>query len=231
MKTDILLSYNKSVKTYLEEDPDDFVRKLQISYQAIDILISEGHLLNQFQNAYQERKKQLNQLDFSDLERYAHQLLEPQYGIVDVLYHRLKEIMVDEYQDTNQIQESLLLKISEYQQPAIPLFMVGDMKQSIYRFRQADPQIFSDKYDTFSLSDEDCQKTHTRRIDLVFNYRSSKIVLDSINYIFNQIMDKDIGGLEYYLDDSARLNYDYVGKENNQKESARTRFSLKTSCY
>ncbi|MFR1294229.1 MAG: UvrD-helicase domain-containing protein [Coprobacillus cateniformis] len=172
----------------------------------------------------QERKKQLNQLDFSDLERYAHQLLEPQYGIVDVLYHRLKEIMVDEYQDTNQIQESLLLKISEYQQPAIPLFMVGDMKQSIYRFRQADPQIFSDKYDTFSLSDEDCQKTHTRRIDLVFNYRSSKIVLDSINYIFNQIMDKDIGGLEYYLDDSARLNYDYVGKENNQKESARTRF-------
>ena len=224
MKTDILLSYNKSVKTYLEEDPDDFVRKLQISYQAIDILISEGHLLNQFQNAYQERKKQLNQLDFSDLERYAHQLLEPQYGIVDVLYHRLKEIMVDEYQDTNQIQESLLLKISEYQQPAIPLFMVGDMKQSIYRFRQADPQIFSDKYDTFSLSDEDCQKTHTRRIDLVFNYRSSKIVLDSINYIFNQIMDKDIGGLEYYLDDSARLNYDYVGKENNQKESARTRF-------
>ena len=224
MKTDILLSYNKSVKTYLEEDPDDFVRKLQISYQAIDILISEGHLLNQFQNAYQERKKQLNQLDFSDLERYAHQLLEPQYGIVDVLYHRLKEIMVDEYQDTNQIQESLLLKISEYQQPAIPLFMVGDMKQSIYRFRQADPQIFSNKYDTFSLSDEDCQKTHTRRIDLVFNYRSSKIVLDSINYIFNQIMDKDIGGLEYYLDDSARLNYDYVGKENNQKESARTRF-------
>ena len=58
------------------------------------------------------------------------------YKRQDVLYHRLKEIMVDEYQDTNQIQESLLLKISEYQQPAIPLFMVGDMKQSIYRFRQ-----------------------------------------------------------------------------------------------
>lgn len=224
MKADILSSYNKSVKTYLEEDPNDFVKKLQISYQAIDILISQGHLLNQFQEAYQARKRQLNQLDFSDLERYAHQLLEPQYGIVDVLYHRLKEIMVDEYQDTNQIQESLLLKISQYQKPHIPLFMVGDMKQSIYRFRQADPQIFSDKYDTFSLSDEECNQTQTRRIDLVFNYRSSKIVLDSINYIFNQIMDKDIGGLEYYLDDSARLNYDYVGKENNQKESARTRF-------
>lgn len=224
MKTDILSSYNKAAQSYLEENAEDFIQKMQISYQAIDMLVSKGKLLYQFQNAYQARKKELNQLDFSDLERYAHQLLEPQYGIVDILYHRLKEIMVDEYQDTNQIQESLLQKISQYQQPIIPLFMVGDMKQSIYRFRQADPKIFSHKYDTFSLTDKECFKTKTRRIDLVFNYRSSKIVLDSINYIFNQIMDKKIGGLEYFLDESARLNYDYVGKENNQKEYARERF-------
>ena len=75
----------------------------------------------------------------------------PEYGIVDILYHRLKEIMIDEYQDTNQIQESLISLISKYQKPYIPLFMVGDMKQSIYRFRQADPQIFLDKYNHFSL--------------------------------------------------------------------------------
>lgn len=224
MKGDILSSYTKATKSYVEEDPDDFVKKLKTSYQAIDMLLAKGKLLYQFQIAYQARKKELNQLDFSDLERYAHQLLEPQYGIVDILYHRLREIMVDEYQDTNQIQESLLLKISEYKDPHIPLFMVGDMKQSIYRFRQADPQIFSDKYDTFSLTDEETTKTLTRRIDLVFNYRSSKVVLDSINYIFNQIMDRSIGGLEYYLDDSARLNYDYMGKENGQKEQARERF-------
>ena len=224
MKANVLSPYKQAVEKYLPKSAEDFIEKLKISYQAIDLLVTKGNLLYQFQIAYQARKRELNQLDFSDLERYAHELLKEEYGIVEILYHRLKEIMVDEYQDTNQIQESLLLKISTYQEPIIPLFMVGDMKQSIYRFRQADPQIFSDKYDTFSLNDKECAITHTRRIDLVFNYRSSKVVLDSINYIFNQIMDKNIGGLEYYLDDSARLNYDYVGKENNKKEEARERF-------
>lgn len=224
MKANILSSYHNATFSYLGDSAKEFIQKMKVSYQAIDMLLSQGHLLYEFQEAYQAKKKELNQLDFSDLEKYTHQLLEPQYGIVDILYHRLKEIMVDEYQDTNQIQESLILKISQYRQPHIPLFMVGDMKQSIYRFRQADPQIFLNKYETFALNDEDCLKTQTRRIDLVFNYRSSKIVLDSINYIFNQIMDKKIGGLEYYLDESARLNYDYVGKENNQKASARQRF-------
>lgn len=224
MKSDLFSSYQKAATSYIDKSSEDFINKMKISYQAIELLISRGQLLDQFQQAYKLRKKELNQLDFSDLEQYAHQLLEPEYGVIETLYSSLKEIMVDEYQDTNQIQESLLLKISSYQEPSIPLFMVGDMKQSIYRFRQADPQIFSDKYDHFSLTDEECLITHQRRIDLVFNYRSSKIVLDSINYIFNQIMDKSIGGLEYYLDDSARLNYDYVGKENNQKEEARERF-------
>lgn len=224
MKTDIMSSYNKAISSYIPEDIDDFINKMNISSKAIDFMLAKGQLLDQFQQAYQMKKKELNQLDFADLEKYAHQLLEPQYGIVDILYHSLKEIMVDEYQDTNQIQETLLLKIANHKEPHIPLFMVGDMKQSIYRFRQADPQIFSDKYNTFSLTDEKCQQTQTRRIDLVFNYRSSKVVLDSINYIFNQIMDKDIGGLEYYLDDSARLNYDYNGKENGKKKEARQRF-------
>ncbi|MEG0684924.1 MAG: UvrD-helicase domain-containing protein [Coprobacillus sp.] len=223
MKADILSSYNKSLSSYLEEDIHHFIKKMNMSMDAIDILLQEGHILSSFQDTYQKKKKDLNQLDFSDLETYTHQLLEPQYGVIDILYTSLKEIMVDEYQDTNQIQESLLLKISQYKQPEIPLFMVGDMKQSIYRFRQADPQIFSYKYDHFSLDDNETKQTKTKRIDLVFNYRSSKVVLDSINYIFNQIMDKDIGGLEYYLDESARLNYDYLGREKD-KESARQRF-------
>ena len=225
-KNNILASYKKAVESYLEEDQDEYIKKLQLSLSLIDKLVSKGQLLDQFQQAYQLRKKELNQLDFNDLESYAHQLLEPQYGIVENLYHRLKEIMVDEYQDTNQIQESLLLKISRFKDPEISLFMVGDMKQSIYRFRQADPAIFSDKYKSFSLTDEECKQTKTKRIDLVFNYRSSKVVLDSINYIFNAIMDSDIGGLEYYLDDSARLNYDYVGIKGEQKDIAREEFFL-----
>lgn len=223
LKTDVLSSFTKATTTYIDKSAEEFIEKMTISYQAIDILMSTGNLLDQFQKAYSLRKKELNQLDFSDLEKYAHRLLEPKYGIVQKLNNSLKEIMVDEYQDTNQIQESLLLKIANANKE-IPLFMVGDMKQSIYRFRQADPQIFLKKYNTFSLSDEECLQTKTRRIDLVFNYRSCKIVLDSINYIFNAIMDTKVGGLEYYLDDSARLNYDYDGKENGKKQEARRRF-------
>lgn len=224
MKTDILSSYQKATQSYLEDHSDDFIQKINVSREVIDMLLTRGQLLDQFQQAYQQKKKTLNQLDFADLESYTHQLLLPEYGVVDILYHRLKEIMIDEYQDTNQIQESLIALISQYQKPHIPLFMVGDMKQSIYRFRQADPQIFLDKYNHFSLTDEECHQSQTRRIDLVFNYRSSKIVLDSINFIFNQIMDSQIGGLEYYLDDSARLNYDYDGKENGHRKEARERF-------
>lgn len=223
LKNDVLSSYNKAVMTYLDKSVDEFIEKMHISYQAIDILMAKGNLLEQFQIAYAQKKKNLNQLDFADLEKYTHKLLEPQYGIVQKLNQNLREIMVDEYQDTNQIQESLLLKIANNDKK-IPLFMVGDMKQSIYRFRQADPQIFLNKYNTFSLDEENCLKTKTRRIDLVFNYRSSKVVLDSINYIFNAIMDSSIGGLEYYLDDSARLNYDYIGKEHGHKDEARKRF-------
>lgn len=223
LKTDVLASFNKAASSYLDKSVEEFITKMNISYKAIEFMISKGNMLEQFQYAYSLKKKELNQLDFADLEKYAHKLLEPQYGIVQKLNHRLREIMVDEYQDTNQIQESLLLKIANHDK-VIPLFMVGDMKQSIYRFRQADPQIFLNKYNTFSLNEEDCLKTKTRRIDLVFNYRSCKVVLDSINYIFNAIMDTSIGGLEYYLDDSARLNYDYVGKENGHKEEARERF-------
>ncbi|MCD7808076.1 MAG: UvrD-helicase domain-containing protein [Erysipelotrichaceae bacterium] len=208
LKNKILSSYNKAKKDYIEEDIDSFKEKMLLSLNAIEMLVSKDHLLDQFQQAYQMKKSQLNLLDFSDLEKYTHQLLEPQYGIIDILHQQLKEIMIDEYQDTNQIQESLIQKISTYKNPVIPIFMVGDMKQSIYRFRQADPMIFYDKYQTFSLDKNDASLTHNRRIDLIYNYRSTKTVLDSINYIFNAIMDKDIGGLDYYLDDRARLNDD-----------------------
>ena len=115
--------------------------------------------------------------------------------------------MIDEYQDTNEIQENLILLISRFQEPEINRFMVGDMKQSIYRFRKADLDIFNEKYLTYGLED------NNQRIDLKFNYRSNKIVLDSINYIFNAIMDRRYGGLEYDNDPHAQLNYDFLRKE------------------
>ena len=116
-----------------------------------------------------------------------------------------------------------MIKIADYKEPKINRFMVGDMKQSIYRFREADPEIFNQKYLTFN------QIPNTKRIDLRYNYRSNKIVLDSVNYIFNQIMDQDIGGLDYYLDDSAKLNYDFLRKEGAKEVDEREEVTAKAS--
>ena len=204
LKNNIIKFYRDKFNDIVYDDFDEFKLTLSTSLEPLEKLIT---YLKQFKQAYQDYKLAHNLLDFNDLEANALELLEPKYGIVTLLYQQLKEIMIDEYQDTNQIQETLINKIADLHEPKINRFMVGDMKQSIYRFREADPEIFNEKYLTFNLLPK------TKRIDLKFNYRSNKIVLDSVNYIFNQIMDKDIGGLDYYLDESAKLNYDFLRKE------------------
>lgn len=215
-KTAILKPLQTILNDCIYQNKEEFSIILEYSWNMIETILT---YLKKYLEAYQNYKQKRNYLDFNDLECYALKLLEPNYHVVDDLYHQLKEIMIDEYQDTNQIQETLIQKIATFQDPNIPCFMVGDMKQSIYRFRQADPQIFQDKYSSYSLKEEDVKKTKTKRIDLKFNYRSNKIVLDSVNYIFDQIMDQEIGGLDYYLDPSAQLNYDYARKEGAKDTS------------
>lgn len=210
-KTTFAKIYEKCVPSSI----DELAEVLKISYQSLQQYLS---YMKKFQQAYQNYKQQHSYLDFNDLEQYSLQLLEPQYGVSETLYHQLQEIMIDEYQDTNEIQENLILKIACFQQPEINRFMVGDMKQSIYRFRKADLDIFNEKYQTYGQSNDNI------RIDLKFNYRSNKIVLDSINYIFNAIMDKRYGGLDYDQDPHAQLNYDFLRKEKcetpEQKKNA-----------
>ncbi len=156
-----------------------------------------------YKKCYRKLKQDQNYLDFNDLEQYAIRLLQPELNVTLKIHGSLKEIMIDEYQDTNPIQENIIDLIANVAQPNINRFMVGDMKQSIYRFRDADPKIFKEKYDSFARVENP-----NKRIELNYNYRSHKIVLDSINFIFNQIMDESIGGLEYYEDPNAQLNYD-----------------------
>lgn len=207
LKAALTKGYTSKYEDIVYTNIDEFSAIMNLSYQTLDTLFS---LVERFEEVYQDYKLEHGLLDFNDLEGYAHQLLEPEYHVVDALHHQLKEIMIDEYQDTNEIQETLINKIANLQQPPIPCFMVGDMKQSIYKFRGGDPEIFNQKYITYDTSS---LPTSTKRIDLKFNYRSNKIVLDSVNYIFNQIMDQEIGGLDYYYDESAKLNYDYLRKE------------------
>lgn len=204
LKTALNTKFRQAYHALVDTDVQNTMRIHQTVYEALTMLIE---LTERLENQYRLLKKQDHVLDFNDLERYATMLLDPTLPVAESLHDQLKEIMVDEYQDTNMVQERLVSLIAKVKSPAVSRFMVGDMKQSIYRFRQADPEIFKAKYDAFP------NDPHSRRIDLGYNYRSSKVVLDSINFIFNQIMDTHVGSLEYYHDPSAQLNYDFLRKE------------------
>lgn len=145
-------------------------------------------------------------IDFSDMEHYALKiLLKKENGryvptqVAKDYRAAFKEIMVDEYQDSNHVQEEILKAISGEEDGYYNRFMVGDVKQSIYSFRNACPELFMDKYEQYKAGKEGCV-----RIDLSMNYRSRKEVLDSVNYIFERIMGADLGRIDYSED--ARLN-------------------------
>ena len=205
------------------EDMAEFKELLSLSYKDIAYLLGRDGLLERYEEAYKVKKAQMGVLDFHDLEDYATQLLSENLPVLRNLNNTFKEIMLDEYQDTNQIQENLVLKLAGQAHDCqglqvVPMFMVGDMKQSIYRFRQADPRIFKEKFDTYVPYENATEQDKFIRIDLKHNYRSEKAVLDSINYIFDCIMDNEIGGLEYFNDPNALLRYDYVVKKKSLEE-------------
>lgn len=165
-------------------------------------------LVRKFAARFEEKKRSQNMIDFSDMEQYALQILTEKEedvflpsSIAKEYQEQFLEIMIDEYQDSNLIQETILTSISTIREGRYNVFMVGDVKQSIYRFRLSRPELFMDKFDTYSVED-----SKTQRIDLHKNFRSRKEVLDSVNYIFSQVMTRSLGGIAY--DDDAAL---YVG--------------------
>lgn len=164
------------------------------------------NLTLRFMNLYQEKKKEKNILDFADLEHYALEILVEHREDGDCrtdaareLAEQFKEIMIDEYQDSNLVQEKLLTAVSGIEDGIYNIFMVGDVKQSIYRFRLARPDLFMEKFRTYPLTPGDKKL----RIDLHKNFRSRREVLESVNYLFYQIMGEDLGGVEY--DEDAAL--------------------------
>jgi len=157
-----------------------------------------------FMERLTEKKRKKNILDFSDQEHLALQILTREVDgelvpseVAKVFSDYFVEIMVDEYQDSNLVQEAILESISGKQNGKENRFMVGDVKQSIYRFRQADPSLFLEKYYQYKDGIEGV------RIDLHQNFRSREEVLGTVNEIFGKIMCQELGGIEY--DDSAAL--------------------------
>jgi len=165
-------------------------------------------LVKQFKARFTEQKRERAIVDFSDLEHYCLELLIDETStpkdlkpsnVAVSLREQFTELLVDEYQDTNLVQETILSLISDQHGPG-NMFMVGDVKQSIYRFRHAEPSLFINKYKRFASD-----TLSATRIDLASNFRSREQVLAGTNYIFRQILDEQLGEIDY--DPDAELIY------------------------
>ena len=207
------------------------VQKWQKSYILIPEEIeekaeTEGKILLQeairltllFHARYQKEKLERNILDFSDLEHYALKLLYTEKDgvlhfstLADELAQEYTEILVDEYQDSNMVQEYLVSALSKERFSEGNVFQVGDVKQSIYRFRMARPELFLRKY-----YDESYPKIFLQK-----NFRSLKGVIDAVNACFFRIMKKGLGGIEYDRDSSL-----FQGREEKEETDSQTELLL-----
>ncbi len=158
-------------ENYFYETTEEVLEELELCREPVQELI---RLTRQFIETFSEKKRQKNIVDFTDMEHFALEILvkkedgEIRYTQAgDEFSDRFEEILIDEYQDSNLVQETLLQSVSQLRFGRHNLFMVGDVKQSIYRFRLARPELFMEKYETYSLEDSVCQ-----RIDLHKNFRS-----------------------------------------------------------
>ena len=166
-----------------------------------------------FDRAYCADKRRAGYADYSDLEHLAARLLTEENGeptpLAKVLSKRYTEIMVDEYQDVSQVQDAIFRAISDNDRN---LFMVGDVKQSIYRFRLADPEIFTQKYLNYANADN-AREGEARRIMLQENFRSRREILDCANAVFSLCMSRELGEIDY--DSDASLKFGAAGYEGD----------------
>ena len=163
-----------------------------------------------FARRFAQKKRGRNVIDYADMERFALQILTEKTpdglrpsACAGVYQDQYREVMIDEYQDSNLIQEAVLTSVSRIWQGRNNLFMVGDVKQSIYRFRLARPELFMGKFHSYRIYEGPGTDSPTQRIDLSRNFRSRIEVLDSVNALFRKIMIPELGGITY--DDRAAL--------------------------
>lgn len=166
-------------------------------------------LVKAFGEAYAGKKRKKNIVDFSDIEHFALEILvdresKQPTAVAGEFRRFFEEVMIDEYQDSNYLQEAILTSVSKEGEGEPNMFMVGDVKQSIYRFRLARPELFMGKYETYTKEDSAYQK-----IELHQNFRSREEVLETVNDIFYKIMGKDLGRIGYDEDAALYPGADY----------------------
>ncbi|GAB6275181.1 MAG: helicase-exonuclease AddAB subunit AddA [Peptococcaceae bacterium] len=154
-------------------------------------------LVSGFSEAYQRAKLKRGLVDFADLEHYALQILNNFPVVIEALRAKYVEVLVDEYQDINGVQENILQLISRTAENKPNIFMVGDVKQSIYRFRLAEPAIFLAKYKDYHPVASAGGERVKQRINLAENFRSRPEIIKAVNFIFRQIMVAGVGEMDY----------------------------------
>ena len=184
----------KLCKQYFFCSPEMMIGQLERTEPMLEEVV---RLTKQFADEFAAAKRRKNLVDFHDVEHFALQILvdeetEKAKKTAEEFRDTFEEIMIDEYQDSNEVQETLLRSISREERGENNIFMVGDVKQSIYRFRLARPELFMKKYDSYSL-----EESTTQRIDLHKNFRSREEVLTCTNDIFYKIMARSLGNVEY----------------------------------
>lgn len=209
---------DNSIKRKLNDLRDDIFRFEPENikdnlYKLYPMMRCLGELVLRFKDKYSHKKRERGLLDFSDLEHFALDILTQ----VDEMGERtpsdtakqfrshFDEVLVDEYQDSNMVQEVIINMVSRKTDENPNVFMVGDIKQSIYRFRQAEPQLFLEKYENYSNE----EGANNRVIKLYKNFRSREEIINGVNYIFRTIMSKTVGELEYTHEEALNLGARY----------------------
>lgn len=197
--------------TKLQDDvfslsPEEMLEGIKSTYPFMKKL---AYVTLEFSKRFSDRKKEKNMLDFNDLEHLCLKILIKEFNGSEVVPSKVSEnfreffdeVLVDEYQDSNNVQEAIIDLVSRKSTNNPNVFMVGDVKQSIYRFRQAKPELFLDKYNRYSRTDEGSNRV----IQLYKNFRSREEVINGVNYIFKEVMSLNVGELEYTDDEALNL--------------------------
>ena len=218
LRTEVKETLNGLREAYFFQTKEQILSHMKVCERATCALID---LVLAFKEAYDAKKREKNLLDFDDVEHLALSVLvrrteDGKTGPTETaLEYRsfFHEIMIDEYQDSNLVQEYLLSAISGESEGRYNRFMVGDVKQSIYKFRLARPELFLEKYQQYAEAERQGEKT-AKKIDLHQNFRSRREVLESTNGVFVHLMGEAVGGIVY--DDQAAL---HLGADYPEPES------------
>ena len=212
----------KKVKSLIEDSftftPEESLQGIKDVYPYMKEL---SRITLDFLDKFNEKKREKNLLDFNDLEHLCLKILIDRdennniipSGVAEHFKEFFDEVLVDEYQDSNNVQETIIDLVSRKNSDDPNVFMVGDVKQSIYRFRQAKPELFLDKYSRYPLASGGKE----RKIQLYKNFRSRDEVLRGVNFIFKMVMSNVVGELEYTDDEALHLGATFL--ENQEEDS------------